>query len=81
MFDFFYRETLPRLDNYRISMRNLKRPSIGELQGEAADQVSLEWDRKIDGLTVTNRKCTLKYSTNTQGLGYYKKYLSNLSVF
>lgn len=39
------RETLPRLDNYRISMRNLKRPSIGELQGEAADQVSsyLKW--------------------------------------
>lgn len=34
------RESLPRLDNYRISMRNLKRPSIGELQGEAADQVS-----------------------------------------
>ncbi|KAM8706746.1 hypothetical protein ACLKA7_010934 [Drosophila subpalustris] len=32
------KETLPRLDNYRISMRNLKRPSIGELQGEAADQ-------------------------------------------
>lgn len=37
----YCRETLPRLDNYRISMRNLKRPSIGELQGEAADQVSL----------------------------------------
>ncbi|KAH8330958.1 hypothetical protein KR067_009485 [Drosophila pandora] len=32
------KESLPRLDNYRISMRNLKRPSIGELQGEAADQ-------------------------------------------
>ncbi|EDW84229.1 uncharacterized protein Dwil_GK14023 [Drosophila willistoni] len=32
------KETLPRLDNYRISMRNLKRPSIGELQGEAAEQ-------------------------------------------
>lgn len=39
---FLYRESLPRLDNYRISMRNLKRPSIGELQGEAADQVSLD---------------------------------------
>ncbi|XP_033163413.1 bumetanide-sensitive sodium-(potassium)-chloride cotransporter [Drosophila mauritiana] len=32
------KESLPRLDNYRISMRNLKRPSIGELQGEAVDQ-------------------------------------------
>jgi len=37
------RESLPRLDNYRISMRNLKRPSIGELQGEAVDQVSSQW--------------------------------------
>ncbi|EDW55882.1 GM20564 [Drosophila sechellia] len=38
----FHQESLPRLDNYRISMRNLKRPSIGELQGEAVDQVSSE---------------------------------------
>ncbi|XP_030375779.1 bumetanide-sensitive sodium-(potassium)-chloride cotransporter isoform X2 [Scaptodrosophila lebanonensis] len=35
---FLNMESLPRLDNYRISMRNLKRPSIGELQGEAVDQ-------------------------------------------
>ncbi|XP_055901935.1 bumetanide-sensitive sodium-(potassium)-chloride cotransporter isoform X1 [Eupeodes corollae] len=28
------REALPRLDNYRTSKRNLKRPSIGELHGE-----------------------------------------------
>ncbi|XP_055901936.1 bumetanide-sensitive sodium-(potassium)-chloride cotransporter isoform X2 [Eupeodes corollae] len=27
-------EALPRLDNYRTSKRNLKRPSIGELHGE-----------------------------------------------
>lgn len=28
------REALPRLDNYRISKRALKRPSLGELHGE-----------------------------------------------
>jgi hypothetical protein len=28
------REALPRLDNYRISKRALKRPSLGELHGD-----------------------------------------------
>nr|XP_014091112.1 bumetanide-sensitive sodium-(potassium)-chloride cotransporter [Bactrocera oleae] len=31
-------EALPRLDNYRISKRNMKRPSIGELHGELQEQ-------------------------------------------
>ncbi|XP_075145555.1 sodium potassium chloride cotransporter [Haematobia irritans] len=31
-------EALPRMDNYRYSMRNLKRPSIGELQCEAIEE-------------------------------------------
>ncbi|TDG47570.1 hypothetical protein AWZ03_006009 [Drosophila navojoa] len=35
------KETLPRLDNYRISMRNLKRPSIGELQGEVDQTINI----------------------------------------
>jgi hypothetical protein len=29
-----FREALPRLDNYRISKRALKRPSMGELHGD-----------------------------------------------
>jgi len=32
------REALPRLDNYRISKRALKRPSLGELHGEPQQQ-------------------------------------------
>uniref|UniRef100_A0A6P4EY10 Uncharacterized protein LOC108047371 isoform X1 n=1 Tax=Drosophila rhopaloa TaxID=1041015 RepID=A0A6P4EY10_DRORH len=44
------KESLPRLDNYRISMRNLKRPSIGELQGEAVDQVSFRF-KQHDSMT------------------------------
>lgn len=31
---YLFREALPRLDNYRISKRALKRPSLGELHGE-----------------------------------------------
>ncbi|CAD6995861.1 unnamed protein product [Ceratitis capitata] len=31
-------EALPRLDNYRTSKRNMKRPSIGELHGELQEQ-------------------------------------------
>uniref|UniRef100_A0A6P4F6Q1 Uncharacterized protein LOC108047371 isoform X2 n=1 Tax=Drosophila rhopaloa TaxID=1041015 RepID=A0A6P4F6Q1_DRORH len=46
----FHQESLPRLDNYRISMRNLKRPSIGELQGEAVDQVSFRF-KQHDSMT------------------------------
>lgn len=34
------REALPRLDNYRISKRGLKRPSLGELHGEIKEMVS-----------------------------------------
>lgn len=33
------REALPRLDNYRISKRALKRPSLGELHGEIHEKV------------------------------------------
>jgi hypothetical protein len=32
-------EALPRLDNYRISKRALKRPSLGELHGEPQQKV------------------------------------------
>lgn len=35
------REALPRLDNYRISKRALKRPSLGELHGEIHEKVCL----------------------------------------
>ena len=32
-------EALPRLDNYRISKRALKRPSLGELHGEPQQKI------------------------------------------
>lgn len=39
----FYREALPRLENYRRSLRALKRPSLGRLHGEEYEinQVSI----------------------------------------
>ena len=45
LFFFFCRESLPRLDNYRISKRNIKRPSISQLQCEAAqDEVTILYE-------------------------------------
>lgn len=32
---FSYREALPRLDHFRVSKRAFKRPSLGELYGDA----------------------------------------------
>lgn len=37
----FAREALPRLDNYRRSIRALKRPSLGLLHGEALEHIQV----------------------------------------
>ncbi|XP_077285790.1 sodium potassium chloride cotransporter [Arctopsyche grandis] len=42
------REALPRLDNYRISKRALKRPSLGELHGEIHEKDEIgDLDQKL----------------------------------
>lgn len=38
---FIFREALPRLDNYRLSLRALKRPSISLLHGEVLEHISV----------------------------------------
>lgn len=38
-FIFYYREALPRLDNYRLSLRTFKRPSISLLHGEVLEHI------------------------------------------
>lgn len=35
----FCREALPRLDNYRLSLRAFKRPSISLLHGEVLEHI------------------------------------------
>lgn len=44
---FIFREALPRLDNYRLSLRAFKRPSISLLHGEVLEHISVSKpDRK-----------------------------------
>lgn len=39
-----HREALPRLDNYRLSLRAFKRPSISLLHGEVLEHIPVSID-------------------------------------
>lgn len=41
------REALPRLDNYRLSLRTFKRPSISLLHGEVLEHITVSFTRSL----------------------------------
>lgn len=65
-----FREALPRLDNYRLSLRAFKRPSISLLHGEALEHipVSILFYLFFANVNLANLVCGEKLPVKKQGL-------------